>query len=449
MDLLTYTLKAVAGAIITPPLVFILVMLAIIFYLKNNKIILMQKIILGGSVNSSIELTLSQIVLGIIAGAIGSIILSSCGIVFDQNSGIMYLFLISMLLMFLKPRLICFSYSGAVLGGIGILIKIISQLIPEIKYWTIINIDIIALMMFVGILHVIEGLLVMIDGDRGAVPVFTSKDGNILGGYALNRNWVLPIALMIALTVNNNILEYGTISLQISSWWPLIKAPSLLKIIATSVISIIPFYAVLGYSSVTFTRSKREKAISSGLHILIYGIILMLVAQLARIGIVGEIIVIIFAPIGHEFMLNIQMKSEAKREPKFISDEEGLIILEIASDSEIREFGLKNGAKLLSINNKSINSEADIYSILKESLYKAVLKVKDSNGVVRDIDLKHDRNKRLGILLVPKTVDTEDILPVENNDFKGVLNSLKNKKDNEEHSSNKNDKIDDKNDKHK
>ena len=153
----------------------------------------MQKIILGGSVNSSIELTLSQLVLGIIGGTIGSVILSSLGIIFDQNSGIMYLFLISMLLMFVKPRLICFSYSGAVLGAIGILIKIISQLIPSFKYGTILNIDILALMMFVGTLHVIEGLLVMIDGDRGAIPVFTNKGGKILGGYAL-ITWILKIS---------------------------------------------------------------------------------------------------------------------------------------------------------------------------------------------------------------------------------------------------------------
>ena len=449
MNLLIYTLRTVAGAIVTPPLVFILVILAILLYLKNNKTVLMQKIILGGSVNSSIELTLSQLVLGIMGGAIGSVILSSLGIVFDQNSGIMYLFLISMLLMFVKPRLICFSYSGAVLGAIGILIKIISKLIPSFKYGTILNIDILALMMFVGTLHVIEGLLVMIDGDRGAVPVFTNKDGKILGGYALNRNWVLPIALMIALAADNNISEYGTISVQISNWWPIIKTSSILKIIATSIIMITPFYAVLGYSAVTFTRSKKEKVIVSGLHIMTYGIILMLVAQLTRVGIVGEIITIIFAPIGHEFMLTIQRKNEEKREPKFVSDEEGLMILEIASDSEISKLGLKNGNKIISINNKSINSEAEIYSILKESLYSVELKVKDSNGVIRDINLKHDKNERLGMLLVPKSVNKEDILPVDENNFQGVLDNLKNKINDEEGSANKHKDIQDKKDENK
>ena len=50
----------------------------------------------------------------------------------------------------------------------------------------------------------------MIDGDRGAVPVFTNRDGKILGGYALKRYWVLPIAIMIAFTMNDSSLDYIT-----------------------------------------------------------------------------------------------------------------------------------------------------------------------------------------------------------------------------------------------
>ena len=360
MSLLIYTLRNVAGAIIAPPLVFLLITLIIMLYLKNKKIVAMQKIILGGSVNSSIELTLSQLVLGIVAGSIGSLILTSLGVVFSANSGIAYLFIISILLMFIKPRLICFSYSGAILGAISILIKFVSEFIPELSNNIIFNIDILYLMIFVGVFHIIEGILVMIDGDRGAVPVFTNRDGKILGGYALKRYWVLPVAIMIAVTMNDSSLNYITESIQNPDWWPLIKSSSGLSLIASSVISIFPFYTILGYSSITFTRSKREKAISSGCHILIYGIILTIVAQITRFGIWGEILVLIFTPFAHEFMLNLQIKSEEKRKPKFVSDEEGLMILEISTDSQVKKFGVDVGSKLLSINNKNINSEAEV-----------------------------------------------------------------------------------------
>lgn len=426
MELVLYTLRNVAGAIITPPLVFVLITLAVILYLKNKKIVAMQKLILGGSVNSSVELTLSQLVLGILGGVVGSLILTSLGVVFSSNSGIAYLFIVSIFLMFINQRFICFSYSGAILGFISILLKLGSEFAPEIISNEILNIDVLYLMIFVGVFHIIEGILVMIDGDRGAVPVFSNRDGKIIGGYALKRYWVLPVAIMIAVLMKNSSMDYVTEYIENPSWWPLIKSSSGLSLIANSVISMFPFYAVLGYSSITFTRSKREKALSSGIHILIYGIVLTIVAQIARFGILGEVIVVCFAPTAHEFMLKLQSKSEIKREPRFVSDEEGLMILEISPNSKVKEFGVKIENKLLSINNISINSEAEAYSIIKENLNNAVLKVKDSQGIIKDIEFRHNRNTRLGMLLVPRSIEKEEIVHIKDNSFKDVFNKIKN-----------------------
>jgi hypothetical protein len=426
MNLFIYTLRSIAGSMVTPPSVFLLITLIIVLHSKNKKVVTMQKIILGGSVNSSIELTLSQLVLGIIGGSIGSLILTSLGVVFSENSGISYLFIISIVLMFIKSRFICFSYSGAILGFIAIIIKGVSVFIPDLSSIVSLDLNIFYLAMLIGIFHIIEGILVMFDGDRGAVPVFTNKDGKILGGYALKRYWVLSVAIMIASNMNNSMSSFMTESISNPDWWPLIKSSYGLALIAGSVISIIPFYAVTGYSSITFTRSKREKAISSGCHILIYGIIIIIVAQIARVGILGEILVIILMPLAHELMFRFQADNEKKRTPKFVSDEEGLVILEISTDSKMREFGIDIESKLLSINNKNISSEAEAYSILKENLYNAVLKIKDSKGIIKDIQFRHNKNKRLGILLVPRNVNEEDVVSVDENNFKSVLNTLKN-----------------------
>ena len=342
--------------------------------------------------------------------------------------------------MFIKPRLICFSYSGAVLGAISILIKLASQFIPELANNMIFNIDILYLMIFIGVFHIIEGLLVMLDGDRGAVPVFTNRDGKILGGYALKRYWALPVAIMIAIAMNDSSLNYITESIQNPDWWPLIKSSSGLSLIAGSAISILPFYTILGYSSITFTRNKREKALVSGAYILIYGIILTIVAQISRFGVFGEIIVVMFTPFAHEFMLEIQVKSEEKRKPKFLSDEEGLVILDITKDSQVRKFGIDAGSKILSINNKNINSEAESYSILKANWYNAVLKVKDSKGIVREIKFRHNKNTRLGMLLVPRNVAKEDVIPVNDNSFKTVLSKFKNSEHKEKYKTTENEK---------
>lgn len=387
MELVLYTLRNVAGAIITPPLVFVLITLAVVLYLKNKKIVAMQKLILGGSVNSSVELTLSQLVLGTLGGVVGSLALTAFGVVFSPNSGVIYLFIVSIFLMFINQRFICFSYSGAVLGAVSIIVKLGNVLAPEIISSEVLDIDILYLMIFVGVFHIIEGILVMIDGDRGAVPIFTNRDGKIIGGYALKRYWVLPVSIIVGF---------------------------------------FPFYGVLGYSSITFTKSKREKALSSGIQIFIYGITLTIVAQIARFGIWGEVMVLFFAPVAHEFMLKLQAKSEIKKEPRFVSDEEGLMILEISPNSKAKEFGVTIENKLLSINNININSEAEAYSIIKENLNSAVLKIKDSKGIIKDISFRHNRNTRLGMLLVPRNIDKDEIIPIKDNSFEDIFNKIKN-----------------------
>ena len=88
MDLIIHSLKSIAVAIIEPMHLVMLVVFGIIFYFKNVRIVSIQKMTLGEGINSPLELTLSQIVLGILAGAIGSIILSVLGVTFSENSGI-------------------------------------------------------------------------------------------------------------------------------------------------------------------------------------------------------------------------------------------------------------------------------------------------------------------------------------------------------------------------
>ena len=228
MELLLYTLRTVAYAIVDPMHMFMLVVLGIMFYLKNKRISVIQKMTIGETINSPLELTLSQISLGIVAGAIVSLILSMLGIVFNENSGIEIMFMISVLLLFLKKRFICFAYSGAVLGAISILLGVLSSSTNTSSY---INVNILVLMTFIGVVHIVEGFLVMFDGARGAIPVFSNREEKIVGGFAYNRYWALPIAIFIVLSSNSSSMT--TFSLSMPDWWPLINKVQLDSISST------------------------------------------------------------------------------------------------------------------------------------------------------------------------------------------------------------------------
>lgn len=322
MELVSCTLRSIFSAVLFPPSIFVLIILTAIFYRKNRKISEKQNRIIGDSVESPIGLTLSQFVFGVFGGGIGSIILNISGIVFDENCRIEILFLLSLIFMFIKPRFICFSYSAAFLGAIEIICRIISNIMPGFEYGNVFKMDVLSMMIFVGVMHIIEGILVFFDGHRGAVSIHIEKDGKTLRGYSMRRYWLLPMSIIIMGGIMNYNGVYSSIVLEhIPYYWNMIKSQDKLEIIKSVGLFISFFYAVTGYSTKTYTMTKKEKAHSSGIHIFSYGIILIIISQIARVGIAGEMIVVIFAPAAHEFMLNIQRKREQKRYIEFVNGE--------------------------------------------------------------------------------------------------------------------------------
>ncbi|MDY2631472.1 MAG: PDZ domain-containing protein [Clostridium sp.] len=421
MELILYTLRTVAYAIVEPMHIFMLVVLGIMFYTKNKRISIMQKMTIGEMINSPLELTLSQISLGIIAGAIVSVILSMLGIIFNENSGIEVMFMISILLLFIKKRFICFSYSGAVLGAISILSSSLASVTNTSSY---INVNILELMTFVGIMHMLEGILVMFDGGRGAIPVFSNRDEKIVGGFAYNRYWALPVAIFIAIT--SNISTAVTSSVATPDWWPIINKSQALLMLSSSIISAIPLYGVVSYNSVSFTKRKNVKPVYSGVGILIYGIILTLVSQLTQFGIIGQIIVVIFAPLGHEFMIKIQNKIEKSGQYIYFTDDNGVSVLEVAPTSPAYESGIRRGDKILEVNGEKVLSEVEIFKAVRENFNEISFKVKKITGEIVDLSIL-PKNKKVGMLLVPRMVKVDNAISVDNDDFKKVLDEMKKK----------------------
>ena len=422
MELILYTLRTVAYAIIEPMHILMLVVLGIMFYLKNKRITIMQKMTIGESINSPLELTLSQISLGIIGGVIVSLMMSSLGIIFNENSGIEIMFMISILLLFIKKRFICFSYSGAVLGMISILSGILSNITNTESY---INVNILSLMTFVGIMHVVEGVLVIFDGGRGAIPVFSNRNDKIVGGFAYNRYWALPVAIFIAFS--GSISSVTTSVVDTPNWWPIINRAETLLILSTAIIGAIPLYGVIGYNSVSFTKDKIKKPIYSGVGILIYGVLLTLIAQVSQFGVVGQIVVIAFAPLGHEIMIRIQNKIEEAGKYIYVTDNDGVSVLEVSPTSPAYEAGIRRGDKIIEVNNVKTVSEVEIFKIVRDSIEEISVKIRRISGEMLDLTII-PKNKRSGLLLVPKMVKVDDALSVDNDDFKKVLEQMKRKR---------------------
>lgn len=425
MSIILNSLRAVAYAIVTSPYMFVLIILAIMFYNQNRRVVMMQKMVIGEKLNSSFELTISQVIFGILGGIIGSIMMSYLGVSFDENTSIELVFLVSLFLMVKDPKFVCFSYSGAILGFMSVLLEIMGGMYGvHVEELSFLMIDVVALMTLIAILHFVEGILIIIDGSKGSIPIFTKKDNKIIGGFALKRYWALPVA--VALIVNANMYSIRDI-VSTSDWNTLLSPSTPFNIIKNAAIFLMPFYGIVGYSSVTFTKSKKEKALSSGIMVMFYSVILFIFARLAVLNIFFKLFVVIFAPAAHEAMLFIQRYREVSAVPKYVSDEKGMMVLEVAPNSPAYEMGIKSGDLLIEVNHKKISKEDDIIKTIKEASNIAWFKIKRAAGNFEEVRYKNVNNSRkLGIVFVPNNVPEDNVVvKLDGSKFQEVLDKLK------------------------
>lgn len=430
MNIFIYTLKSVAFALTEPYMAFLLLMITFVLYRRNVKTSMMQKMVMGDSLDNPFELTISQVVIGIFAGTIGSLILSFLGVVFDQSYGIELLFLASVLFMFYNPRFVCFAYSGAILGGVSLIFTFIAYATGN-GSWDFLKLDITAILTMVAVLHFVEGIVVFVDGKRGSMPVFTNRDNKIIGGFAMQRYWAIPVAIFFL--VHDKTLVASATQVPLPDWWPMIKTSIPLETIKNAVLMLIPFFGVIGYSSITFTKNQKSKIRESSAFLIGYSVVLFGLAQLAQLNLIFKIFALLFAIGAHEGMILFQRKNELTGKPKYVSDGEGVMVLEVVPDSPAFEMGIKSGDTLVRINDKEIETEQVIDDTISDGINFLWFNVKKENGDYKQVSYnKMNYQKKLGLVLVPKSMPKESmVVKLDGNSFKDVLNKIK-KKDNDD-----------------
>ena len=120
MNYIMDSVRSVSYAIASPKYIVFILIFAYMIYRKNLKNVRVQRMLFGRTVNMLPILVISQLFFGIIAGVIASVLLYILKVNFYQESYIEIIFLISLILMILKPKYVCFAYSGAILGGVSI-----------------------------------------------------------------------------------------------------------------------------------------------------------------------------------------------------------------------------------------------------------------------------------------------------------------------------------------
>jgi len=290
-------------------------------------------------------------VFGIAGGLFGSVLLTIAGIsVFEI--GISYLWIAAVVLMLVQQRFLCFAYAGGLLS--------LSKLIFGFP-----AVSVAQVMGLVAILHMVEAMLILFSGHLEARPVYVrTKQGQIVGGYNLQKFWPLPLVALAAWIVPSQEVIQGTVAMP--EWWPLIKT-ELLSGQGETLYMMLPVIAALGYGDIALTALPRYKTRRAALELGGYSIILFLLAVAASNAPQLAILAALFGPLGHELIIYIGQRREMGGRPVFVQPEQGVMVLHVPRNSPLKKAGIRNGDIILTVNGIIVNDSYKMRTVLLEA----------------------------------------------------------------------------------
>lgn len=379
------------GGIIVNQMFWVLLLIIGLLYKKTSNIeftMLRNRLPLGDKMSSSMFH-------GFVGGLFGSLLVVLLGITIEtyvpyeagtMSYGITYIWILAILASLINVRYLCFSYAGGLVALCSLIFGFPNVYVP-------------GLMALVGILHLIESLLIWIDGYSFAVPIFIKgQKDRIVGGYIMNRMWPTPLVLMALVMplIGSGINYIANEAMPL--WWPLLKQPQTF----TYILFLVP--VVLGYSDIALTQQPEQRCKKSATRLALYSVVLILLSIAAAKWSLFAFAAAVFAPVAHEALIILGKKEEEEGKALFDAGGEGICVLYTREDTPASQMKLKPGDRILSINNRTVNDETQLMEFLSSYPAFIWLEIKKPDG--RIVTVEHQDYKQgvrsLGILIVPR-----------------------------------------------
>ncbi|MEW9121194.1 MAG: hypothetical protein AB2421_00690 [Thermotaleaceae bacterium] len=358
-----------------------------IVYIQYRRIFKMEISILGRAKHSLKDKLIRAIWMGLFGGTIGTFLIILLGITIESLDFV-FLLPLAIFLMIFNVRYVCFSYAGGLMSLCSLIFKV-----PAI--------NVSSLMAIVAILHLIESVLIWIDGDRDATPIFIEdKCYGVIGGFSLQRFWPIPLTILVMMI---GVLE-GAQEIYLPNWWPLFSINQVDREISNRMFQLSLIVAALGYGDMTLSRTPKEKSKKSSLRLLGYSILLLSFAGLSTQIYVFKWIAALFAPLAHEALILYGQKEERRLPPIFRNYKEGITILDVFKGEIGEKMGLEQGDVILRINNQIVVSQESIKEILKDFPPYVWIEIRNRKGIIKTIEYKDYRKgiRSIGIVVVPQ-----------------------------------------------
>ena len=332
-------------------------LLAGLVALQYHRLARMEEALYGRTRIQVLPSTGRALVHGLLGGVLASYLLVFTGVALG-GSDVAYLWPVALILMLVHPRFLCFSYAATLIS--------LSALITG---WPQVNIP--GLVGLVAVLHVVEGILVFLGGDRDAVPVHVRHgDGGVVGGFHVQRYWPVPLVAVLVMSVPPQLM--GEV-IAMPDWWPLVGPPG--EDLEARGLSLMlwPVVAALGYSDVAVSREPLARSRRAAGHLLLYSLTLLALAVAASRRPALAWAAALASGGLHELMIQAGLRSELGGPARYRAVPGGVRVLDVFPGSTAEAMGVRRGDIIRRVNGRPVADRQALEAALGEAwLFLAV-----------------------------------------------------------------------------
>ncbi|PAB58111.1 PDZ domain-containing protein [Anaeromicrobium sediminis] len=394
MGLMGIALKNLFWVICSPLFLVVLILL----YIQYRRLRKMEMKTLGYNTNSIRNKMIKSSIYGIGVSLIGTIVVILLGI--GVNIKDFYFILpLALILLLINVRYLCFSYGGSIICIISFFTGF-----PKINISSVIAL--------IGLLHLLESILIYLDGSNDYMPmVMENEKYELVGAFSMQRFWPIPFIILIGVSTRYNN--------SMSSWWPLLASKDYAYELAGAI-------AALGYGDMTCIYDPKVKSKIIAKRLFLYSISTIILSVISMKITIFKLIAPVFCITCHELLIRMSLKEEKEKTPLYIPGDEGVLVLEVMEKSPAHYMGLKRGDKIVAVNGYRVNNESDIrYSLNMNENECNIHILKDGRLLIRNYK---KRVYRLGAFVISK--DSRVVLQLSNNFsiLKKIINKFKKRK---------------------
>lgn len=343
-------------------------------YLQYKRQVAIEEKLYGRVINGVGRQMLLSVGLGALGGLFASAALIFLGLSLEQI-GLYFIWPVALLLLLINPRYLCFAYAGGIVAVMVLFARhIFEPLFPaigeNIVIESLLQIHIPALLVLIGLLHLIEALLIYVGGHWGTSPIYIKKrGGDVVGAFTLQRFWPLPlVALLVTVVAQTDI-----VGVSMPDWWPILQSTLQPGDAQSLQYMIIPVAAGLGYADIAMSSTPRERTVFSARWLAVYSIILLIIAVGSEFMPLLVFPGVLFAPLGHELLILFGKKKEDSRPPRFRMPELGVPIMMVLPGTAADEAGLKDNDLILKVNGNEVADNRDLVHEIEGSYFMVLL----------------------------------------------------------------------------